>query len=568
MKKTFLHSLWPAVSALLLCWAFPRFHFYPLAWVALVPLLVQTREGTLKSTLLRFFLCGYLFHTLLLQWLWANMFWAGGWAIFGQQLLCLYLSLFWLLPAAAWYYFRRSEDGYTAALELACLWVGMELLQARILTGFGWAALGYSQGADLMLAQMASLGSVSLISFALVFVNALLALAWSENSNRWRRLALAPLFIALLHGGGFFLLQAADYESQPLNAGIIQPNFSQEMKWDSEYYTEMLRKTGILTQSLTAHKAVDVVVWPEALVTVDYKIPIFHEALSDIALNSGAYIFTGTVRDDTTTGRSYNSSVLFTPEGREAGYYDKIRLAAFGEYIPFESYLPFVGRIAFSGISPGEEQKIFSIKDRKLAPLICFEVLFGPMAEKLRQKGADVLVVVTNLAWFGNTSAIAQELEIARMRAIETGLPLLHSANTGISGVFDPYGRFYTVHHTVDSRGMLLDWTSDTKPHQVVMKRFVDAFPVAAPARRFFPIGPIFLPWILFALGGLLLLWTSFKNSVLFRELEGTEETAPAEAPKKAAPKKAAKAPAKKKAVVKKKAAPKKKSTAKKKEDA
>ncbi|NLN92275.1 MAG: apolipoprotein N-acyltransferase [Candidatus Hydrogenedens sp.] len=566
MKKTFLHSLWPALSALLLCWAFPRFHFYPLGWIALVPLLAYTREGTIKKTLLAFFICGWLFHTLLLQWLWANMFWAGGWAVFGQQLLCFILSLFWLLPAVAWHYFRASQERYTAALGLACLWVGMELLQARLFTGFGWAALGYSQGADLALAQLASLGGVSLISFALVFVNGLIALAWSGKKHRWWRVALVPLFIALLHLGGFFMLQEADYESQPFNAGIIQPNFSQEMKWDSEYYTEMLQKTGILTQSLAAHKAVDLVVWPEAVVTVDYKIPLFHNALSDIAVAAESYIFTGAVREDSTTGKSYNSSVLFTPEGREAGYYDKMRLAAFGEYIPFESYLPFIGRIAFSGISPGEEQKIFSVKDRKLAPLICFEVLFGSMAEELRQKGADILVVVTNLAWFGNTSAIPQELEIARMRAIETGLPLLHSANTGVSGTFDPYGRFYTVHHTVDPRGALLDWTEKTKPNQVVMRRFVDAFPVAAPARRLLPMGPALLPWFLFALGILLALWTVFKNSALFAELEGVEEKEPAKprkkaAAKKAAAKKAAKAPAKEKTAAKKK------STAKKSED-
>jgi apolipoprotein N-acyltransferase len=528
---------------------------YPLAWLALVPLLLYTRESTLKATLLRFFLCGHIFHTLLLQWLWANMFWAGGWAIFGQQLLCLVLSLFWLLPALAWFFLQKTASRYTAALGFAGVWVGMELLQARLFTGFGWAALGYTQGADLFLAQLASLGSVSLVSFVLVLVNALLALGLSETEGRWWRLLPVPLFIALLHGGGFLLLQGADYSSQPLNTGIIQPNFSQEMKWDSDYYTEMVRKAGTLTQSLATQKEVDLVVWPEALVTVDYKIPIFYEALSDIAQTTGCYLFTGAVRDDLSSGQSYNSSVLFTPDGREAGYYDKIRLAAFGEYIPFENYLPFVGRIAFSGITPGTEQKVFSIKDRKVAPLICFEVLFGTLAEQLRQKGADCLIVVTNLAWFGNTAAMLQELEIARMRAIETGLPLLHSANTGISGVFDPYGRFSTVHHTVDTRGTLLDWTTDTQPYQVAMKRFVDAFPVATPAKRLLPGGPVFLPWMLFAVGAFLVCWTTLQKKVLAPLMKEEEKAtkspatkakkAPAKkAPKKAAPKK--KAPAKK----------------------
>lgn len=521
IKKKYRPAAGVLLSALLLSLAFPRYHRYRLALFALVPLLIHTKTGTAKSTLRRFFLCGWLFHTILLQWLWANIFWAGGWAVLAQQGLCLILALFWLLPAGAWVYFRDAGGRYTTAIGFSCFWVGMELLQARLFTGFGWSALGYTQGANRYVAQFASIGSVSLLSFFLVLINTLIAKIYTERQHFVLRILSVILLLGGLTAGGYFLFQEADYESLPLNAGIIQPNFSQEMKWDSDYYGEMLRKTGNLTQSLVNHKKADIVIWPEALLTVDYKIPLFHEALSDIARTAGTYIFTGTVRDDPSTGDSYNSSVLFDPNGKEAGCYDKIRLAAFGEYIPLENYIPFVSRIAFGGITAGKEQQVFSLHGRKLAPLICFEVLFGPMAETLRQKGADALIVVTNLAWFGNSNAILQELEIARMRAIETGLPLLHSANTGVSGVFDPYGRFHTVHHTVNSRGALLDWTEKTQPEHVVMKRFVDAFPVAAPARRLLPGGPVFLPWLLFGLGFLLIAWRQFRQSSLFSLLEG-----------------------------------------------
>lgn len=525
-------------SAVLLAWCFPTYHLHWLAWVALTPLLLRTAGYTPGKAALHFYLCGHLFHTLVLQWLWANIFWAGGWAIIGQQALCVILSLCWAVAGFIWAAAHTRSPRLGGALCLAGLWAAMEVFQATAFTGFGWCALGYTQGVNLRVAQWAALGGVVSVSFLVVLVNGLLALGVLHRELRWQRLACVPVLLILVHVAGHFLLGEADYESAPLQVGVVQPNFSQEMKWDPAYDYEMLQRAAQMTRTLASRSPVDLTVWPEALIVRHFENPVFMESLAMTARDAQTHILTGAVREDYATSKSYNSSALVGPDGKVTGFYDKVRLAAFGEYIPLEKYLPFLRGIAFGGVDAGEKQTLFSVKEREVGPLICFEVLFPSMAEKLRRMGADVLVVMTNLAWFGGSNAIAQELEIARMRAIETRLPLVHSANTGISGVFDPYGRFSVVRHTVSAKNELVDWGEAVRPWHAVMRRFVGVFPLAAPGLQPIPRGPSYAPWLLSLLGLVLALSTFFTGS-FSRILE--EPPAP---PKKPAKKRALEKPA------------------------
>ena len=297
--KQFLYKLLPAILAgILLSWAFPRFHFHWLAWVALAPLFfVATRSKPLAAAGY-FCISGYVFYSLLLQWLIANIFWAGGWAIIGQQLLCIALSLYWAIVGYLWSWAYSRSSRYAGAVCLAGLWTGMELLQSRLFTGFGWGALGYTQGGNLLTAQLASVGGVSLISFVLVLVSGLIALAIASPENRIQRIGFALLLIILAHGSGYLLLAAGDYDSKPLNVGVVQPNFSQEMKWDSAYEIDMVQRTAQLSSALATRTPLDLMVWPEALVVRHYASPTFMELLKNTALNTGAHLFTGAVRDE------------------------------------------------------------------------------------------------------------------------------------------------------------------------------------------------------------------------------------------------------------------------------
>jgi apolipoprotein N-acyltransferase len=241
-------------------------------------------------------------------------------------------------------------------------------------------------------------------------------------------------------------------------------------------------------------------------------------AIQALTRDTHAFLFTGAHRSDPLDVASFNSSYLFDPAGEIVAQYDKIHLAPFGEYVPLGQLLPFIEKVvpAIGDIDSGDTQATLAAGPKTLGPLICFEVLFAPMAESLRAAGADVLVVITNLAWFGSSNAIPQELEIARLRAIETRLPLIHSANTGVSGVFDPWGRFDDVDLYVGAGGPVN--RPDLPQSAKTMQRFAGRFAIAAPGDRLIPGGPVYVPYAAMLLAALLLgagLWRRFGPAPL-----------------------------------------------------
>jgi apolipoprotein N-acyltransferase len=405
------------------------------------------------------------------------------------------LAVYWALTAAAWRVTAANVPWVPTWLSLALLWFAMEWLQAWLFTGFGWSALGYSQGVNLRFAQLASIGGVSLLSAILVAVNAMAAHA--SRDRRWRLPLLggAVATVIVVHAVGGLLIDDADYDSAPYHVGVIQPDYPLETKWDREYTLDMVETAAAKSHVLTSVEGpVDLLVWPEAHVMGDLNVQGILPALSNVSRDSEAYLYTGAHRSDTESNGSFNSSFLFDPNGDVAASYDKIHLAPFGEYVPLSDFLPFISKVvpAIGDIEPGVEPKVLTAGDKAIGPLICFEVLFAPMAERLRAMDAEALVVITNLAWFGASNAIPQELEIARLRAIETRLPLIHAANTGVSGVFDPWGRFDDVDLYVGAGGPIRH--PDLPRSAKMMERFAGRFPLAAPASRPLPGGPVYLP--------------------------------------------------------------------------
>ena len=383
---------------------------------------------------------------------------------------------------------------------LVLAWMVMEFAQSRLFTGFGWAALGHSQGRDLPLLQWAALGGVSLVSGILVSVNALVALAVVERGKRAViRCAAAILVIAISHAAGALLLGEADYDSMPLKVGILQTDFPLEMKWDREYTEDMVRVSAEKSGWLAERERPALMVWPEAVIMQDLaSAKRIKTIVTSLAKESGCSLYAGAVRENPETGGHLNSSYLIDAEGNIAGHYDKVHLAPFGEYVPFSEYLPFLGKIvpSIGSVEAGTELTTLSAGGRTFGPLICFEVLFAELAEELLAKGADFLVVITNLGWFGASNAIPQEIEFARMRAIETRLPLVHSANTGISGVFDPWGRFEAVDIITGHGGSYGRLPEGLPKEAAIMQRCLGAFDVAAPGKRPIPYGPRVFPWL------------------------------------------------------------------------
>jgi len=469
-------------SGILLSLAFPKPHLFYLAWVALIPLFILSfREENKRRVFTYFTISGWIFHSLTLNWLIANTFWVGFPAFWGYQLLCITLSIFWGIYG--WLTKSISPKSiFLAILIASSLWTGMEYLHSTLFTGFGWCNIGYSQGPDILLSQIVALGTVPIISFFVVGVNYSIAYLLHNQQHRIVGVICATLFLSLPHIIGWALLPK--FEEKDLNkikVAIIQPNFSQEMKFDPYWHYEMVKQTAEFTETLLKNENVDLIFWPEALIMGDYKNPSILEILQRITNKYNAYLITGSTRFDE-YGNDYNSSLLISPKGEVLDYYDKVHLAPFGEYLPLSNILTPLRFILPYDVTAGETQKVFEIKNNiKIGPLICFEVLFSPLALGLKKMGANAIAVMTNLAWFGETNAIPQELEITRMRAIETRLPLIHCTNTGISGIFSPSGEFFPAYILVGKNKTLNYPPIGKQPSLSIRTRLGGIFEIPTP---------------------------------------------------------------------------------------
>jgi apolipoprotein N-acyltransferase len=493
---TRLRTYAPAVlSGVLLALCFPRWHLFPLAWVALVPLLCRVHGLPARQAIRHFFVAGYVFNILLLQWLLSHFYWVGGVAFLGHQLLSIVMALYWAFLGWLWTWSRNKVQWAPPSVTFAFFWVTMEQLQAHLFTGFGWGALAYSQGPDLPFLQWAAVGGTALVGLILALTNGLIAQFIMERKGRVIRLVAAVAVLGGSHGFGTIMLGEPDYGWKPLQVGIVQTNYPLETKWDPEYWVDMVENSAAKSRALDARDPVDLFVWPESLVRGEVETPAYLAPIQEAISATGSAVFTGAQRSHEVTGLPMNSGSLINARGEVEGHYDKIHLAPFGEYVPFGKQFPILRRLVPvpNDLEAGAEPKVFETGGRRFGPLICFEVLFAPMSERLRQMDADMLVVITNLSWFGQSNAIAQELEIARVRAVETRLPLVHSANTGISGVFDPWGRFEHISTYVDHSGTLYKVPGD--PENMIRHRLVGALPVAGPGMRTVPGGPHVFPW-------------------------------------------------------------------------
>jgi apolipoprotein N-acyltransferase len=502
MRRVLLSLAAPAACGVALGLAFPTAHWYVIAWFALAPLVyLSALRPCAKWGALQWFIAGWAFHSFLLQWLVTNIFWAGGWAVIGYQILVLALALIWGLLGGVWSILLRRAP-HLGALLFAGLFLIVEWLHANLASGFGWSALAYSQGPDLPLLQWASIGGTALVALPIVYFNAALGLFFARVSGRWVHLGAAIALAIVMHAGGVFLMGQPDYHSRPLRAGVYQSNYPNEMKWDGEYTIDMVERAVKHSARLEEYQPVDLMVWPEALVMFDYRHPELLEPMRGYAVDNETTLLTGTVR--TEEGKGFNSSVIISKSGEVTGHYDKVHLAPFGEYVPFADLIPFVQQVVRSAVDAGDEQKVLESDGIRVGTLICFETLFPPMAAKLRAMDSRLLAVITNLAWFGSSNAIGQELEIARVRAIETRLPLVHASNTGISGAFDPWGRFESVDSWATFDGQLSQREGVMDPMAFAHRRALGAFDIAAPASHPMPWGPVYMPFIFMAMTALI----------------------------------------------------------------
>jgi apolipoprotein N-acyltransferase len=449
------------LTPLLLWCAYPGGgEIWPLLGIALVPLMVAMPFMNARHAFWTGIVAGTLQYLLLIYWIVIVLGRYGGLPVFiavpALVLLSFYMAVYLGLFAFLSRFILITASPVIALVVVPALWVGLDWLRGQLFTGFPWMDVGYALGSAPQLIQFADLFGHGGLSFLIVMVNACIALI-IFGEKRWQRsLSLVVPTIVLICLAGFYSNNRWKAVEEKLTVeekdavviGIVQGNIDQSRKWSPDNQQHTLSVYLQNSQSLFEGKRPDLIVWPEtALPFYPQTYPDFGSlqgfvAQYDSALLTGAPWYE--IRDRKNKDiRYYNSAQLLAPQGNFSGYYYKSHLVPFGEYVPLKKLLPFLAPLveAVGDFSPGKIVEPLEWRGARIGVLICFEAIFPDLARAWIDSGANVLVNLTNDAWYGKSSAPHQSMVMSVLRAVETRRSVVRSANTGISGFIDPLGR-------------------------------------------------------------------------------------------------------------------------------
>jgi apolipoprotein N-acyltransferase len=447
------------IAGALAALAMAPFYLTPLlavAYCALILIVDGARKGPRgrRASFAAGWAFGFGFHLVGLYWLAFSFFvqaeefaWMAPFAVLGMP---AFLGLF--MGAAMAGYAALAPRGPARILAFAALTALAEYARGHVLTGLPWNLPGQALAGVAAGAQSVAWWGVYGLSLAALII-ALAPAAFSDRGAAgWRRgLIVMIAATATLYAAGFIRLAInPPKDVAGVAVRVVQPNIPQREKIDNDFWWRNLDRHIALSASAPPAAERLFILWPENAAPILDEVS---EALALIGekLPQNAVVIAGAVRREIApdVAESYFNSVdvlMRAPDGMKvAAYYDKHHLVPFGEYLPMQGLLRAIGLAQLApyddGFARGPGPATLRIAPPAFAPLICYESIFSG---RVYPKGdrPDWIAVVTNDSWFGNTSGPRQHLDQARLRAIETGLPLARAANSGVSAMIDPSGRY------------------------------------------------------------------------------------------------------------------------------
>jgi apolipoprotein N-acyltransferase len=473
---------------------FPLPNLYWFSWIAVAPLIVAILRARAPETLqlqlddqarllpaapwqgfVLGYVCGILWFAGTCYWIFDTMHRYGGLpipvAVLALVLFCMYVGLyhgmFGLL--LAWVAGAKAGGSATTGSKTAAwgasirrtlvaapfLWVAVELARTRV-TAFPWELLGYAQTGNFALTRIATFTGVYGLSFEIMLVNSVFAAAFLAAKERRKRLLVAACAAVVILQSGQWL--APPPVAADRTALLVQPDIpiqTGEM-WTKEYFQGTLRELTAISLHPAGEKAglrYDLIVWPESPSPFYTNDPLFRDAVSALALQSGTWVVAGSIgvapamhaamNNGGEGSQIFNSAVLVNPQGEWVGRYDKVHLVPFGEYLPFPQVFAFAGGLTkeVGEFQRGASRTPLHAGGQRLGMFICYESIFPDEVRQGPLQGAQVLVNISNDGWYGDSGAWKQHLQQTQMRAIENGRWLLAATNTGMTASVDPYGR-------------------------------------------------------------------------------------------------------------------------------
>ncbi|MCQ0971579.1 apolipoprotein N-acyltransferase [Paracoccus sp. TK19116] len=363
-----------------------------------------------------------------------------GWmAPFALILMALGGGLFWAMPVACGW--RIAAGWRWRIVAIAAALVLSDWLRGWIFTGFPWASIGHVWIGTPIAQAAAWIGAPGLSALSLAAA-ALPVILWRPSERTVYGFApgagLSVLILGAIWAGGLSRLDRPLPPDTGVRLRLVQPNAEQRLKWDPQWAAEFYRRLLDLSSEPGAR---DLVIWPES--AVNFLLDDAGPVLSQMSGAAGAPLILGIQRRE--EARFFNSLAVLTADGAVGPIYDKFHLVPFGEYIPWGDALARFGIRAFAaqegfGYSSGPGPMVLDLPGLPpLQPLICYEAIF-PQHLRAIETRPGWLLQITNDAWFGQFSGPYQHLAQARLRAVQSGLPLVRVANTGVSAVIDARG--------------------------------------------------------------------------------------------------------------------------------
>ena len=473
MKPVVVKALrvWPWLAAILsglLCTAcFAPFNQSWLCWIALTPLIAavwfsgrNSKRLWLRNLALGY-VAGVVFFTATFSWFGSlGVLYENFWLRELSLLLSIYLGLnfafwSWFIGLIAPGDFLKSWRNLQTAFLGAAAWVAHEWVRGWLFSGFGWNGLGVALHGNWPLIQIAEFSGVTGLSFVIAFANVVAVTTPLRLFREAQTHQVRPHFdLTLTLAGIVGLLAFGLYSAQnrppakALRVAAVQADIPQHQKFDPQFSAQIFQRFARLSEiALQSSSPPDLLVWPES------SMP---DPVRDLSTESGDFVtkfsassqtnlLLGTL--DVDGGHDYNAAVLLSGATQQMQIYRKVHLVPFGEYIPLRHSFPLFAAVASRWVpgdfDAGRDHTVFRLSnsDVRVAPLICFEDTVGDLARQFVLKGANLLVDVTNDAWFLRSAGSRQHLVNAIFRCVETRRPMVRAANTGVTCFVNEFGR-------------------------------------------------------------------------------------------------------------------------------
>jgi apolipoprotein N-acyltransferase len=463
--------VWPWLAAIcsgLLCTiCFPPCNQAWLCWFALTPLIAaiwfsgrNLRRRWLRNLLLGY-VAGVVFFTGTFSWLGSlGVHYENLWLRGLSLLLSIYLGVYfafwgWFVGLIAPLHFLASWRNLLTAFLAAAAWVTHEWIRGWLFTGFGWNGLGVALHATWPLIQIAELSGVTGLSFVIVFANVIAVTTPLRLFLEAKTRQVRPHFdLTLTLAGIVGLLTFGLYsvQNRPIakafRVAAVQADIPQEEKFDPQFTSRIFERFSRLSEiALRSSPSPNLLIWPESSMPDPVRDPNTESNgfVTQFSTSAKTDLLLGTL--DVEDRHAYNAAVLISGDTQQMQVYRKAHLVPFGEYIPLRHLFPLFAAVASKWVpgdfDPGRDYTVFRLTngDVHIAPLICFEDTIGDLARQFVLRGANLLVDVTNDAWFLRSAGSRQHLANAIFRCVETRRPMARAANTGVTCFVNEFGR-------------------------------------------------------------------------------------------------------------------------------